>query len=111
MTLIRVFILMFAIHANAAYQPVTTVSGSVQVSSGTVNVANFPAIQTVSGSLSVSATGTTPVSVSSLPLPSGAATAANQTSSNNLLTLIEGYLQDLLASLGVDGSANPAYTQ
>lgn len=46
---------------------------------GTVNVGNFPASQPVSGTVSVSNfPATQPISAASLPLPTGAATAANQ---------------------------------
>ena len=47
--------------------------------SGTVSVANFPATQPVSGTVAVSNfPATQPISAVSLPLPTGAATAANQ---------------------------------
>jgi len=47
--------------------------------SGTVSVANFPATQPVSGTVAVSNfPATQPISAASLPLPTGAATAANQ---------------------------------
>lgn len=47
--------------------------------SGTVSVANFPATQPVSGTVAVSNFPVTqPISAASLPLPTGAATAANQ---------------------------------
>ena len=67
------------------------VSGSVSVSSlpsipagsnaiGSVSVSNFPSTQPVSGTVTANAgTGTFAVSAASLPLPSGAATAAGQT--------------------------------
>ncbi len=46
---------------------------------GSVSVSNFPATQPVSGSVSVSnLPATQPISAASLPLPTGAATAANQ---------------------------------
>lgn len=69
------------------------IGGSVSISSGTVNVGNFPAVQPVDdngGSLTVDDGGGSltvdgaffqavqPVSVAALPLPAGAATAANQ---------------------------------
>src|SRR5574343_1307537 len=66
-------------------QPVTDNGGSLTVD-GSVSVSNLPAVQAVSdngGSLTVDGTvgisGTVPVSAVSLPLPSGAATAALQT--------------------------------
>lgn len=47
--------------------------------SGTVSVSNFPATQPVSGSVSVSNfPATQPISATSLPLPTGASTAAKQ---------------------------------
>lgn len=47
--------------------------------SGTVSVSNFPATQPVSGSVSVSNfPATQPISAASLPLPTGASTAAKQ---------------------------------
>lgn len=46
---------------------------------GTVNIGNFPATQPVSGTIAVSNfPATQPISAASLPLPTGAATAANQ---------------------------------
>jgi hypothetical protein len=68
---------------------VTNFPGTQPIS-GSVSVSNFPATQPISGSVSVSnfpstypVTGTfwqttQPISASSLPLPTGAATAANQ---------------------------------
>jgi len=51
--------------------------------SGSVSISNFPATQPVSGSVSVSNfPATQPVSASSLPLPTGAATSANQPALN-----------------------------
>jgi hypothetical protein len=77
-------------------------SGVTQPVSGTVAVSNFPATQPVSGTVAVSGTvpvsgpltdtqlraSAVPVSASSLPLPSGAATAANQTTANTSLASI-----------------------
>lgn len=58
-----------------------TLRGTVALSAGaaaigSVSVSNFPATQPVSGTVSIS--GTVPVSASSLPLPTGAATSALQ---------------------------------
>ena len=54
-----------------------------------VEVTNFPATQPVSGSVSVSNfPATQPVSASSLPLPTGAATSALQTTGNSSLSTI-----------------------
>jgi len=102
MTLFRLFILLFAIQANAAYQPITTVSG-------TVSVANFPAVQTVSGALTVSSTGTVPVSAAALPLPSGAATSAKQDTGNASLSAIDSNIFDLRLGINADGSAPGGY--
>lgn len=69
------------------FPSVQAISGSVavtnfpvtQVVSGTVNVGNFPAIQPISGSVTVSNfPAVQPISATSLPLPTGAATSANQ---------------------------------
>ena len=78
-----------ALHVDVDNFPATQpVSGTVAVSnfpatqpvSGTVSVSNFPATQPVSGTVTANAgTGTFAVSAASLPLPTGAATAANQT--------------------------------
>jgi hypothetical protein len=110
MTLFRLFILFFAIQAKAAYQPVTTVSGSVSVT-------NFPSVYTVSGSLTpsgtqiVSSTGTVPISAASLPLPSGAATSAKQDTQITSLTNIYSGILDILSGIGTSGAAEPLYTQ
>ena len=69
------------------YPATQPVSGTVSVDnfpatqavSGTVNVGNLPATQPVSGTVAVSNfPATQPISAASLPLPTGAATAANQ---------------------------------
>ena len=69
------------------YPATQPVSGTVSVDnfpatqavSGTVNVGNLPATQPVSGTVAVSNfPATQPISAVSLPLPTGAATAANQ---------------------------------
>lgn len=77
-------------------------SGVTQPISGSINISNFPATQ--------------PISATSLPLPSGAATAANQTTQINSLASIDGKLpalsggrivtQTVLDSTTVTGSAN-----
>ena len=54
---------------------------TVQPISGTVAVSNFPLTQAVTGTFWQT---TQPVSVASLPLPSGAATSANQTNGNQV---------------------------
>jgi hypothetical protein len=97
---------------------------SVQSGDWTVSVSNFPATQPVSGSVSVSnlpstqavsgtvaisgsvaVTGsfyqtTQPVSVSSLPLPSGASTSANQTTANSSLSSIDAKIPSGLTMSG-----------
>jgi hypothetical protein len=93
------------------------ISGTVPVS-GSVSVSNFPATQPVSGTVAVSGTvpvsgtfwqATQPVSAASLPLPSGAATAAKQpalgtagTPSADVIT-VQGAAS--MTALKVDGSA------
>lgn len=101
---------------------------------GTVAVSNFPATQPVSGTVTanqggapwsdsivqggntaiVSAAGalktdssatTQPVSAASLPLPTGAATSANQATANASLSSIDGKLTTTANGLKVDGSA------
>jgi hypothetical protein len=62
---------------------------ATQPVSGTVSVSNFPATQTITGTVTANAgTGTFAVSAASLPLPTGAATAANQTTTNTTLSTI-----------------------
>ncbi len=97
---------------------ITDGSGVVTVD-GTVAVSNFPATQPVSGTLAVSSVAgtvtvdgsgvTQPVSAASLPLPSGAATAAKQpalgtagTPSADVIT-VQGVTS--MTALKVDGSA------
>jgi len=65
--------------------------------SGSVSVSNFPATQTVDGTVAVSGTVsvdgsgvTQPISASALPLPSGASTSALQTAGNSSLATIAG---------------------
>lgn len=76
-----------------------SVTGSVAVTnlpttqpvSGSVSVSNFPATQPVSGSLSISnLPATQAISAVSLPLPSGASTASNQSTANSSLASIDG---------------------
>jgi hypothetical protein len=92
--LFRLFILLFAIQANAAYQPVTTVSG-------TVNVANFPAVQTVSGSLTVSG------SVQVNNQITGYATSARQDTGNTYLQSIESNTSSFYALTDAQLRASP----
>lgn len=75
-----------------------------------VSVSNFPATQTISGTVTANAgTGTFAVSAASLPLPSGASTAAKQpaigtagTASTDVIT-IQGIAS--MTAVKVDGSA------
>ena len=84
---------------SIATMPTTPVTGTfwqaTQPVSGSVSVSNFPATQPVSIAASVPVTGTffqttQPVSAATLPLPSGAATAANQTTEIASLATIAG---------------------
>jgi hypothetical protein len=66
-------------------------SGVTQPVSGSVSVSNFPATQ--------------PISAASLPLPSGAATSANQTTANSSLSSIDSKTPALVSGRQpVDGS-------
>lgn len=91
--------------------------GSVSVSnfpatqpvSGTVAVSNFPATQPVSGTVAVTQSTspwivdgsgfTQPISASALPLPTGAATSALQTTGNTSLADIDTTVGDISAQL------------
>ena len=90
------------------------VSGTVAVSNpqSSVSVSNFPATQPVSGTVAVSnLPATQPVSAASLPLPTGASTAANQTTQNTSLASIDAKLPAALGSgsgLKVDLVGNTA---
>ena len=69
-------------------QPLTDTQ--LRASNVGVTVSNFPATQAVSGTVTANAgTGTFAVSAASLPLPSGASTAANQTTANSSLSSID----------------------
>lgn len=73
-----------------ATQPVSgTFWQATQPVSGTISVGNFPATQPVSGTFWQS---TQPISVASLPLPTGAATSANQSTANTSLNNLDGDL-------------------
>lgn len=99
--------------------------GSLTVD-GSVSVSNFPATQPVSGSVSVSnfpATypvtdngGSLTVDAISLPLPSGAATSANQTTANTSLSSIDSKLTSPLSislanTVNTDASARLRVSQ
>jgi hypothetical protein len=72
------------------------VTGTVTVTQATgtnlhATIDNFPASQAVTGTVTANAgTGTFAVSASSLPLPTGAATSALQTTGNSSLSSIDG---------------------
>lgn len=75
------------------FQTTQPVSGTfwqaTQPVSGTISVGNFPATQPVSGTFWQS---TQPISAASLPLPTGAATSANQSTANTSLNNLDGDL-------------------
>lgn len=79
------------LHVDVDNFPATQpVSGTVNVGNfpavQTVNVNNFPATQTIAGTVAVSNfPATQPISAVSLPLPTGAATSALQTSQINAI--------------------------
>ena len=103
---------------------VSGTTGTVEVSNfpttqtvnGTVSVSNFPASQTVNGVVLIgNLPATQPVSAVSLPLPSGAATATNQSTANIYLSGIDGKLPALSGgripvevSGGSSGGSSPA---
>lgn len=67
------------VHINGAHPLPVDGSGVTQPISGAVSVSNFPATQPVSGTVTANAgSGTMAVSAASLPLPTGASTAAKQ---------------------------------
>ena len=70
---------------------------STQPVSGAVSVSNFPSSQAVTGTFFQA---TQPVSASALPLPSGAATAANQSTANTSLSSIDSKLTSPLTVSG-----------
>lgn len=70
----------------------TTLGSPMQQTGGSVSVDNFPASQAVTGSFLTDAelrASAVPVSATSLPLPTGAATSDLQTSGNSSLTNID----------------------
>ena len=78
----------FKVDGSATTQPVSF----TRLSSSTDSVTTVPSgTQTVSGTVTANAgSGTFAVSAASLPLPTGAATSANQTTTNNSLSSIDG---------------------
>jgi hypothetical protein len=87
MSAVKLFILFFSSVA-LGYQPTFEISNfpATQVVSGTVSVLNFPATQAVTGTFWQA---TQPISAASLPLPTGAATAANQSTANGYLSSMD----------------------
>lgn len=86
------------------FPTIQTVNGSISITSipnNSVSVLNFPSTQIISGTTSINnfpanqlvtanaGTGTFAISAASLPLPTGATTAALQTSGNASLTSIQ----------------------
>lgn len=87
------------------FPSVQAISGSVTVS-GTVAVSNFPATQPISGSVSVSNfPAIQAISATSLPLPTGAATSANQLTEIASLASIDSKITTTVNGIKVDGSA------
>jgi hypothetical protein len=98
------------------------VSGAVTVSqataanlnatvSGSVSVSNFPTTQAVSGTVTANAgSGTFAVSAASLPLPTGAATSANQTTTNTTLSSLDGKTPDESGVWGYASGTNGTVT-
>jgi len=82
-----------------------TTLGDVKASSASID-SKLPSLE--SGRIPVDGSGVTqPISVSSLPLPSGAATSANQETGNTSLSSIDGKLPDLTdGKIPVDASGS-----
>lgn len=99
------------IQDGSSAHPVRTdpTGSTTQPVSGTVAVSNLPATQPVSGSVSVSnLPATQPVSAASLPLPSGASTAAKQDTGNTSLASIDGKITAVnTGAVTVSSSALP----
>ena len=75
--------------------------------SGSVSVSNFPTTQAVSGTVTANAgTGTFAVSAASLPLPTGAATSASQTTGNTSLANLDSKLPDESGTWGYNAGTN-----
>lgn len=74
---------------------------------GSVNVGNFPATQAVSGTVTANAgTGTFAISAVSLPLPTGAASASNQTTTNTTLSSLDNKTPDESGAWGYNAGTN-----
>lgn len=89
---------------------ITSVPSGTQTITGTVAVSNFPASQVVTGTFfqttqPVSIASTVAISASSLPLPTGAATSALQSTGNSSLSSIDSKLTN---PLPVSGAFFPA---
>lgn len=93
---------------NTALASILTALGQTLAIGGSVTVSNFPGTQAISGTVTANAgSGTFAISAASLPLPSGAATAANQSTTNTTLGNIDsdiGALAD--AAYAGSGSAS-----
>jgi len=91
------------------YQLKTNNQGNLQVdvlTAPTTTVTGTVAVSSVAGTVSVDGSGVTqPVSAASLPLPSGASTAANQTTGNASLATIAGDTTSLDAKVPSQGQA------
>ena len=92
------------------------VSGTVAVSNTGFDVNNFPATQAVSGTVAISNTGfdvnnfpaTQAVSASSLPLPTGASTSVNQTTTHTKIDNINNKIVESLKIKRADGKCRLA---
>jgi hypothetical protein len=110
MSAVKLFILFFSSVA-LGYQPTFEISNfpATQVVSGTVSVLNFPATQAVTGTFYQA---TQPISAASLPLPTGASTAANQTTAIGHLANISSQTADVSGAIVADGDpANGNFVQ
>ena len=105
------------VNVNISQQTSTlSVSGTVAVSNTGFDVNNFPATQAVSGTVAVSNTGfdvnnfpaTQAVSASSLPLPTGASTSVNQTTTHTKIDNINNKIVESLKIKRADGKCRLA---
>lgn len=96
---------------RASAVPVSDGAGSLTVD-GTVAVSNFPATQPVSGPLTDTQlrASAVPVSAASLPLPSGAATSANQSTELASLASIDSHIVKANTDAVTISAALPAGT-
>jgi hypothetical protein len=88
---------------------IATLAGAVAGAEFQVDVVNTPTVS-VSGTVTVDSSGATqPVSAVSLPLPTGAATAANQSTANSSLSTIAGAVSG--SEMQVDVISLPTVTE